>query len=76
MTCERSDFLVRIFYYYLRCKLSVQAPPRSLKLKKGYRKKKTTQKTDEVVTVDGTPRKAITPTTPNEEKSDDGEFHI
>jgi hypothetical protein len=42
-------------------------------LKKGYRKKKT-QQTDEVVTVEGTPRRAITPSTPKEEKSDDGKI--
>lgn len=44
-----------------RCKLSCQAPPRSIKLKKGkgYNSKKK-KDTGEEVTVEGTPRTPIT----------------
>ena len=43
---------------YYRCKLSVQAPPRSLKLKKSGKKKRPEQLREEVI-VDGTPRTAV-----------------
>ncbi|KAH3713027.1 hypothetical protein DPMN_072790 [Dreissena polymorpha] len=43
-----------------KCKLSVQAPPRSLKLKKGAAKKKKEPQGQEEVTVSGTPRTPIT----------------
>ncbi|KAL4218277.1 hypothetical protein ACF0H5_023013 [Mactra antiquata] len=59
-----------------KCKLSCQAPPRSLKLKKSTKGKKKEQKTDEEVTVEGTPRTPITQKTKEESdvagKSDDG----
>ncbi|XP_052248948.1 glutamate-rich protein 3-like isoform X2 [Dreissena polymorpha] len=62
-----------------KCKLSVQAPPRSLKLKKGAAKKKKEPQGQEEVTVSGTPRTPITEKKQEKEgyiagKSDDDNY--
>jgi len=60
---------------FTRCKLSVQAPPRSLKVKKTKKKRQT--EPQEEVTVEGTPRTTVTEQSQEPEisgKSDDGEW--
>ena len=61
-----------------RCKLSVQAPPRSLKLKKSDKKRRPEQLREEVI-ANGTPRTAVDKERDDEKKvsghDDDGEFN-